>query len=100
MGNVASEYHSPLVSVTGMKPEAAKRNRSPDHVSLLADLGTRVPERVPGIIGALAFRPQRVGLYAFGVDVKNEGVTLVLESVEDDFGVVVGIERSGRLAAG
>src|SRR5438093_12977135 len=77
-----------------MKAQAAKRDGNPNHKSIGADLGTRIPERVPGIVGALAFGPECVGLNTLWIYIKDEAVALVLKSVQRDFYIIVRVKRT------
>ncbi len=92
--DVTRKSNSPAIGGGRMKPQAAKRNCDPDDEAVGIDLRSRIPNRVPRVIRTLPFSPQGVGLNSFWIDVKDETVALILESVQSDFYVIIGVKRA------
>ena len=87
--DVPVQQDSPGLRIVRGKPQAAKRNRHPDHEAFFRDLSLGAEDGVEREIKLLAFGPESVCLDSQGIGKKGIGPAVIVERVQHQLDIVI-----------
>src|SRR5258708_22155676 len=89
----AYQDHAPAYRRLLGKPQRLERNLNDHQIAIAVELGSGMPDRIEGIVGALVLRPESILLDAIRVRIEHVRMALVMEGIQPQSYLVIVVNQ-------